>query len=244
MRAVIFAGGRGTRLAPFTQVLPKPLVPIGDRSILELIVAQLVSHGFNEVTLSVGYLAHLVRAVLEGREGLNAEFSYVYEETPLGTAAPLKLVPDLDETFLAMNGDILTSIDYTELAEVHRRNNNVFTVATHVRRTKFDYGVLKLDTIDDVHRIVGFEEKPEYNLTVSMGVYMLEPRALEFIPDDTRFDIPDLVLALLAAGEQVGAYPYEGFWLDLGRHEDYEAAISWEKDRHLLVREGLLTEHS
>jgi NDP-mannose synthase len=240
MRAVIFAGGRGTRLAPFTQVLPKPLVPIGDRSIIELIVGQLTAHGFKQVTLCVGYLGHLVQAVLEGRGDVGAELSYVYEDTPLGTAAPLKLVPDLDGTFLAMNGDILTSIDYGDIATVHKRNANVFTVATHVRRTKFDYGVLELESEEDMHRIVGFEEKPEFRLTVSMGVYMLEPRALEFIPEGQAFDIPDLVRALLDAGEPVGAYPYEGFWLDLGRHEDYEAAVSWERDRHLLIREGLL----
>ncbi|MBV8479155.1 MAG: NTP transferase domain-containing protein [Actinobacteria bacterium] len=241
MRAVIFAGGRGTRLAPFTQVLPKPLVPIGERSILDLILRQLGENGFDEITLCVGYLAHLIRAVCDASPIPDVRLDYVHEETPLGTAGPLTLVPGLDETFLAMNGDILTTVDYRDLVETHVRNGNVFTIATHERTSKIDYGVLHVEARKPGDsRIVGFEEKPTERLNVSMGIYVLDPRAIEYVPRDRPFDIPDLVLALLAAGEPVGAYPYTGFWLDLGRHEDYEAAVSWEKDRHLLVREGLI----
>jgi NDP-sugar pyrophosphorylase family protein len=241
MRAVIFAGGRGTRLAPFTQVLPKPLVPIGESSILDIILRQLADSGFPEITLCVGYLAHLIRAVCDATPIPEVQLSYVHEETPLGTAGPLTLVPGLDDTFLAMNGDILTTVDYQDLVATHKRNGNVFTIATHERTSKVDYGVLHVaEPEPGAARIVGFEEKPTSRLTVSMGIYVLEPRALELIPQDRPFDIPDLVLSLLDAGEPVGAYRYDGFWLDLGRHEDYEAAVSWEKDRHLLVREGLI----
>jgi NDP-sugar pyrophosphorylase family protein len=241
MRAVIFAGGRGTRLAPYTSVLPKPLIPIGDRSILELIVGQLVNHGFAELTFCVGYLAHLIQAVFDSQPTPNCTITYVREESPLGTAAPLNLVPDLDETFVAMNGDILTTLDFTELVEAHRAAGHLMTIATHQRRSKLDYGVLHLETVEpSVHRVVGFDEKPETTITVSMGIYVLEPRALEFIPKEGQFDIPDLVRALLDAGEPVGAFPFSGFWLDLGRHEDYEAATSWERDRHLLIRQGLI----
>jgi NDP-sugar pyrophosphorylase family protein len=230
-------------MAPYTQILPKPLLPVGERSILELIVTQLVAQGITDLTFCIGYLGHLVQAVFDARKELGAEITYVREDTPLGTAAPLKHVRDLDDTFLAMNGDILTTLDYQELAAVHRRDGNLLTIATHERRTKFDYGVLHLDSpADGVHRIVDFEEKPEFKLMVSMGIYVLDPRALDFIPDDRPFDIPDLVRALLDEGEPVGASPFGGFWLDLGRHEDYEAAAAWEKDRNLLDREGLLAE--
>jgi NDP-sugar pyrophosphorylase family protein len=240
-RAVIFAGGRGTRLAPYTTVLPKPLIPIGEHSILELIVGQLVTHGITELTFCVGYLAHLIEAVFDSRPSQGCTITYVHEESPLGTAAPLNLVSGLDDTFLAMNGDILTTLDYSELIAAHQNAGHVMTIATHQRRSKLDYGILHIETVEpSLHKVVGFDEKPETMLTVSMGIYVLEPRALDFIPADGQFDIPDLVRALLDAGEAVGAFPFEGFWLDLGRHEDYEAAISWEKDRHLLIRQGLL----
>jgi NDP-sugar pyrophosphorylase family protein len=239
MRAVIFAGGRGTRLAPYTTVLPKPLIPIGERSILELIIDQLSARGFDHITLCVGYLAHLIQAVVDGRPHEGCSIEYIHEETPLGTAAPLKLVPGLDDTFLAMNGDILTTLDYEELLAAHHEGGHVMTIATHVRRSKVDYGVIHLDTSSSsARRVVDFEEKPETEIVVSMGIYIFEPRVLDFIPDSGPFDIPDVIRALLDAGETVGALPFEGFWLDLGRHEDYEAAVAWEKERSLLIRQG------
>lgn len=241
MRAVVFAGGKGTRLAPFTTVLPKPLIPIGDRSILELILGQLAAHGVDEAILCVGYLSHLIRAVCESKDDLDLTVRYVLEEQPLGTAAPLRLVEGLDDDFLAMNGDILTTIDYGDFLKRHAEAGNILTIATHERRTKLDYGVLHLDSSGPGgHRVVGFEEKPQFTLNVSMGIYAMSPRLREFIPSEGAFDIPDLVLALLEAGERIGAYPYSGFWLDLGRPEDYEAAVSWERDRHLLIRQGLI----
>jgi NDP-mannose synthase len=226
-RAVILAGGKGTRLAPYTTVLPKPLMPIGDRAILDVVVRQLASHGYKRLTFAVGYLAHLVQAVFGDGEAWGVSIEYHEEEQPLGTAGPLALVGGLDGTFLAMNGDVLTTLDYGELFELHRRAGNAMTIATHRRTVRTEYGVLHVDgSHGGTDRVTGYEEKPELEYTVSMGVYVLEPRALELIPAGERFDIPDLVLALLEAGEPVGSHLFEGYWLDIGRHDDYEQALA------------------
>jgi NDP-sugar pyrophosphorylase family protein len=226
--AVILAGGKGTRLAPYTTVLPKPLMPIGDRAILDVVVRQLRSYGFTRQVFAVGYLAHLVKAVFGDGSGHGVSIRYHEEREPLGTAGPLATVDGLDETFLAMNGDVLTTLDYGELLEVHKRSGNALTIATHRRTVRSEYGVLHLD--GDAHagmqQVTGYEEKPEIPYIVSMGVYVVEPRALSHIPRGQRFDIPDLVLALLGAGESVGSYLFEGYWLDIGRHDDYEQALA------------------
>lgn len=229
-RVVILAGGRGRRLEPYTSVLPKPLMPIGNRSILEILVNRLADSGFTQVTLCVGYLSHLIRAVFDNGPAERVSVTYVQEPEPLGTAAPLRLVPDLRSTFLAMNGDLLTTLDYAELLDHHHASDNVLTIATHERRLASDYGVLRFDRSDDAFRVYEYDEKPELSLDVSMGIYVLEPRALDFIPEGRSFDIPDLVQALLAAGEPIGAFPFDGLWLDIGRHEDYERAVElWER---------------
>ena len=225
VKAVLLAGGRGTRLAPYTSVLPKPLMPVGNRSILEIVVEQLEEAGIVDITFSVGYLSHLIQAVFESRENGHVNIDYVREQDALGTAAPLRLVNDLDGTFLAMNGDVLTTLDYEQLIRHHWEQGNVLTIATHDRAIKVDYGILHLDVRS---RVQGFEEKPEIISPVSMGIYVMEPEVLEHIPAEGHFDFPDLVLALLEAGRPVGAYRHEGLWFDIGRHEDYErAAEAW-----------------
>jgi NDP-sugar pyrophosphorylase family protein len=230
VRAVVLAGGHGRRMLPYTSVLPKPLMPLGGRSVLEILIEQLYRSGFTDITLSVGYLSHLIRAVLEGggrTPPVNIEF--VQEEEPLGTAGPLRLVEDLGETFLAMNGDLVTSLDVGELVDHHRRAGNTLTIAAHRRIEKIDFGILSLDGAaepdDPVRRVIAYEEKPEFPLNVSMGVYVIERRALDWIPEG-YFDFPDLVLALLSADETVGAYMYDGYWLDIGRYDDYEQAVA------------------
>ena len=223
---MILAGGRGTRLAPFTTVLPKPLMPIGDRAILDVVVRQLRSHGFTELTFAVGYLAHLIRAVFADGSNHGVKIDYVTEDEPLGTAGPLSGVEGLDETFLAMNGDILTTLDYAGLFDCHRACGNALTVATHRRTVRSEYGVLDVGEAEGpVQPVTGYTEKPEVPYIVSMGIYVMEPRALEHIPSG-RFDIPDLVLALLEAGAPVGSYLFDGYWLDIGRHDDYEQALN------------------
>jgi NDP-mannose synthase len=238
-RAVVLAGGKGSRLGPYTTVLPKPLLPIGDRAILDVVVRQLCNCGFGRITLAVGYLSHLVRAVMGDGSRYDIAIDYHEEEEPLGTVGALATIGDVGSSFLVMNGDVLTALDYRVLMKAHRASGNALTIATHPRVIRTDYGVLHVD--DDpgpTGRVVGFEEKPEIPFMVSMGIYILEPRTLEFIEPGERLDLPDLVLRLLEAGEQVGSYLFEGFWLDIGRHEDYEQAIrDFDKVRHELLGE-------
>jgi NDP-sugar pyrophosphorylase family protein len=226
VRAVVLAGGRGRRLAPYTSVLPKPLMPIGERSILEIVVQQLADHGFREITFSVGYLSHLIRAVFDHGGHRGVTIQYVYEDEPLGTAGPLRLIGDLDDTFIVMNGDVLTTLDYHDFVLHHRQSGNLLTIATHRRVVKIDYGVLYTGSDDRAGLVEAFEEKPEIATEVSMGIYVFEPRALGFIPEASYFDFPDLVQELLAAGERVGAYQFDGVWYDIGRHDDYEQAVA------------------
>lgn len=225
MKAVILAGGRGSRLSPYTSVLPKPLMPVGERSILEIVVEQLEDAGIVDINFCVGYLSHLIQAVFDNRASGHVEITYVRERDALGTAAPLRLVDGLDHTFLVMNGDVLTTLDYQDLVRYHREQGNIVTIATRMRPIKIDYGILHLDVRQ---RVLDFEEKPEIVSPVSMGIYIMEPEVLEHIPDDRHFDFPDLVYALLEAGLPIGSYRYDGLWFDIGRHEDYEqAAAAW-----------------
>jgi NDP-mannose synthase len=227
---VILAGGKGKRLAPYTSVLPKPLMPIGERAILEVVVEQLADSGFKNVTLCVGYLSHLIQAVFNNGSGRRVSMRYVREKDPLGTAGPLRLVDGLEGTFLAMNGDVLTTLAYDDLVREHRASGNVLTIAAHRRTTKVDYGVLHLGGAQQkLSRVMGYEEKPEFSWTVSMGIYVMEAEALDYIPRARYFDFPDLVQALLRADRPIGAYVYDGFWLDIGRQEDYQQAVAlWE----------------
>jgi NDP-mannose synthase len=241
-RAVVLAGGRGTRLAPYTSVLPKPLMPIGERSILELVIERLADCGIVDVTLCVGYLSHLIEAVIGHGVSPEVAIRYVQEEQALGTAAPLRLVEALDDTFVAMNGDILTTLDYGELLRHHRDSGGILTIATHQRPIKIDYGVLHLEANESRNRVCRYVEKPHMTATVSMGIYVLEPAALEYIPPDGHFDFPDLVHVLLGAGEPVHAYPYDGLWFDIGRRDDYEqAAAAWAEHRVNGNGDGSLT---
>jgi NDP-sugar pyrophosphorylase family protein len=225
-RAVILAGGKGSRLAPYTTVLPKPLLPIGDRAILDIVVHQLREADFTKITLAVGYLAHLVRAVMGDGTRHGIDIEYCEEDEPLGTVGPLATIEGLDDSFLVMNGDVLTTLDYGELLDIHREAGNVLTVASHRRTVRTEYGVLHLGGQNgDTNAIVGYEEKPEIPYIVSMGIYAMEPEALDFIEAGERLDLPDLVLRLLEAGKQVGTHLFDGYWLDIGRHEDYERAM-------------------
>ena len=225
-RAVVLAGGKGTRLAPYTSVLPKPLMPIGDRSILELVINRLAVSGIRNVTLCVGYLSHLIEAVVGKRTPDGVEIGYVREDEALGTAAPLRLVEGLDDTFIAMNGDVLTTLDYDDLIRHHRRNRNLLTIATRERPVQIDYGVLHLGENGHRNRVEAYVEKPQMTSTVSMGIYVLEPEVLSYIPSTGHFDFPDLVHTLLRTGQPVGAYRHDGLWFDIGRREDYEQAVS------------------
>ena len=224
-RAVVLAGGRGSRLAPYTTVLPKPLMPVGDRPILEILLRQLGAAGLDDVTLAVGHLAHLVRAVVGDGSAHGVSVRYHEEEQALGTAGPLASIPDLDDTFVMVNGDVLTTLDFRALLRAHRDAGNQLTIATHRRIVRTDYGVLHTDgALGATHRVTGYEEKPELAYTVSMGVYVVEPSAIEGLGPGDHRDFPELVLTLLAQGAAVGAYAYDGYWLDIGREDDFRRA--------------------
>jgi len=222
MKAVILAGGKGTRLKPYTTVFPKPLMPIGDKPILEIVVQQLKSHGFNEIIMAVGHLAELIMTFFNDGSKYGIKIKYTREDKPLGTAGPLALMKgELNETFLMMNGDLLTTLDYSDLVNYHKRNGAIATIALNKRTVKIDFGVPEVDTDNNV---IGYTEKPEIDYLVSMGVYVFEPRVLEYIRPNEYLDFPDLIKKLISNGETVKGYVYGGYWLDIGRPDDYERA--------------------
>lgn len=221
MKAVILAGGKGTRLSPYTKVLPKPLMPIGDMPILEVILRQIKLAGVNDVVLTVGHLSELLRTFFQDGSRLGLSISYNYEDSPLGTAGPIAFVPNLEETFLVMNGDVLSTLPIRELIQFHKTQNAIATIATHHRRVKIDLGVIQWD--GDA-RVTGYIEKPTYDYSVSMGIYVFEPRVLTYIPRGEYYDFPDLVKKLIGVGEKVIGYRFDGYWQDLGRPDDYESA--------------------
>ena len=221
MKAVVLAGGKGTRLAPYTSILPKPLMPIGDMPILEVMLTQMKRAGVDEVILTVGHLASLMRAYFGYGEQWDMNIHYSYEKEPLGTAGPIALVKDLNDTFLVTNGDVLTTLDLNDLFDFHQKEGGIATIAVHKRQVRIDLGVVQSNAD---HTVTGYIEKPTNDYTVSMGIYVFEPRILEYIPVNQRLDFPDLVLKLIAAGEKVVAYPFDGYWMDLGRADDYQKA--------------------
>jgi NDP-sugar pyrophosphorylase family protein len=223
MRAVILAGGLGTRLRPYTTIIPKPLVPVGDRPILEHIIGRLGQAGVRKVELCVSHLGELIQLYFSQSAILPAdlELDFHWEDEPLGTAGALRVVPDLNETFIAMNGDILTSLDYAELVAFHKEQGATLTIATHSKKVDIDLGVI--ETAGSA--VVGYREKPTLHYDVSMGIYVYEPRALEFLPEGVC-QFPDLVLRLLEAGEPVAAYQTDADWYDIGTIGEYERAIA------------------
>jgi NDP-sugar pyrophosphorylase family protein len=229
MKAVVLAGGKGARLAPYTKILPKPLMPIGDMPILEVILRQMKAAGVGEVILTVGHLSELLRAFFQDGHQWGLQIEYSYENCPLGTAGPLSLIDGLKEAFLVTNGDVLTTLLFHDLLEFHSQQNAAATIAVHHRKVKIDLGVIQWDGMPAIN---GYIEKPTYDYCVSMGIYVFEPRVLSYIPRNEYLDFPDLIKKLIAAGEKVVGYQYEGYWQDLGRPDDYEAAAQdFEKMR-------------
>ncbi len=223
MKAVVLAGGKGTRLAPYTKVLPKPLVPIGDMPILEILLRQMKKAGVDQVTLTVGHLAELMQAFFQEGQRFGLQIDYSFENVPLGTAGPLSLIAErIDDTFLVTNGDVLTTLDLRELVAAHHNSGSAATIASHARKVKIDLGVLQFNGSDE---LTGYIEKPSYDFFVSMGIYVFEPCVLHYIPHGQYMDFPDLVLKLIKAGERVTGYRFNGYWQDLGRLEDYEQAV-------------------
>ncbi|MFA0823874.1 MAG: sugar phosphate nucleotidyltransferase [Methanomethylovorans sp.] len=222
MQAVILAGGKGKRLAPYTTILPKPLMPIDDMPILEIVLLQLKKHGFTNIVLAVGHLAGLIQAYCGdgSRWGLN--ITYSMENEPLGTAGPLSLIDGLEENFLVMNGDLLTNIDYSDLMKLHLEKNALATVSMYNKDVPISLGVLNLD---DSGNIIDYIEKPTLTYKVSMGIYILNRKILDHIEKGKYLDFPVLIKQLIEENEKVVGYDFTGYWMDIGRHEDYSKVL-------------------
>lgn len=238
MKAVILAGGKGKRLAPYTTVFPKPLMPIGDMPILEVVLRQLKAHGCDNVTLAVGHLAELLQTFFGDGNKFGVQISYSVEDQPLGTAGPLALIDGLQEPFFVMNGDILTDMDYSDLYRHHTKQGAAATIATYERTVKIDFGVLEADSNGFIQEYI---EKPSYTYRVSMGIYVFDPLVLKYIERGKYLDFPDLVKQLIRDGKKVASYPFSGYWLDIGRPDDYERAINeFELKKELFLAGGRL----
>lgn len=222
MRAILLAGGKGTRLQPFTAVFPKPLVPLDDVPVIELLVQQLAAHGMTELTVVTGHLAELIQAFLGDGSRLGVRIDYFKEQKPLDTAGCLGLVDPGREPFLVMNGDLLTTLDFGRLVAFHRSQKPMATIATYQRKVKIDLGVLH---IDDQGRLTDYIEKPTYDFAVSMGVYCFDPAVCRFIKPGERVSMPELMLRLRDAGQPICCYQEDCYWLDIGRPDDYARAI-------------------
>jgi NDP-sugar pyrophosphorylase family protein len=227
MQALILAGGRGTRLAPFTTSFPKPLVPVGDRPILHHLIDGLRTAGCRDIVLSVNYLASLIEAYFGDGSAFGVGIRYAREKEPLGTAGPIAVATGLEETFLVLNGDTLSDIDYQRLYTEHVQSGEIATLVSYRRDVPITLGVI----VGDGHgHLAEYREKPVLSYEVSTGVYAMSSRVREFIGQNERLDMPDLMLRLLAKGSPPRIYRHEGKWLDVGRVEDYEAAQrQWEE---------------
>ncbi len=222
MQAIILAGGKGTRLAPYTTVFPKPLMPIDGIPILEVIVRQLARFQIKDLIFTVSPQSEaLLSAYFGNGRKFGVDVSYSKEEKPLGTAGPLALIPGLTETFLVMNGDILTTLNYRKLIQYHRRHKGMVTIAMSQKKVQLELGVMEFNR---AQRLTRYIEKPMLSYSVSMGIYVFEREVLKWIPSKKYLDFPELIQKLIKQRVKVVCYPSSDFWLDIGRHEDYEEA--------------------
>ncbi len=228
MQAVILAGGKGRRLRPYSTVFPKPLMPLGERPILEILIQQLAAQGIRDIYIAVGHLAELVTTFFGDGRRLGVRIQYVREESPLGTAGALGLLNgQLTGTFLLMMGDVLTDLQFGDLVQHHHQHQATATVSLAPRTIELDFGLVELGESETV---CGWREKPKLEYLVSMGIYCLEPAALGALPPENKCDFPDLVRRLLENGRRVQAYVHKGYWLDIGRPQDYETANKFVED--------------
>ncbi len=237
IRVVILAGGKGTRLKPYTTVFPKPLMPIGDMPILEIVLRQLKSFGFQKVTLSVNHLANLIQTFFGDGSQIGLDICYCTEDNPLGTAGSLSLVKDVSEHFLVMNGDLLTTIDYRAIVNQHIKSDAVATIGVFPREVIIDFGVLELGSNGE---LLAYKEKPRFEYMVSMGVNIFHKSVLEFIAPNVYLDIPTLIMRLKKAGKSVLSFKSDCEWLDIGRPDDYEKAVEeFEREKKKYLRNNL-----
>jgi mannose-1-phosphate guanylyltransferase len=222
MHAIILAGGRGVRLRPYTTCLPKPLMPIGDEfSILDIVLTQLAQRGFDSATLAIGYLGNLIRSYVGDGTRWGMRIDYATEDMPLGTLGPvLQILDRLPDEFLVMNGDVLTDLDYADLLLHHRAGSAPMTVATYQRQVKIDFGVLATEQ----GRVTEFTEKPTLTYRVSMGVYGMSRQTLAEYQPGIPLGFDELIIDLLAKQQPPSEYGFDGYWLDIGRPDDYDRA--------------------
>jgi NDP-sugar pyrophosphorylase family protein len=221
-RAIILAGGKGTRLRPYTVVLPKPLMPISEYPILEIIVRQLAKTRFNEITIAVNHQADIIKAYFGDGSKWGININYSLEKIPLSTMGPLRLIKDLPDNFLIMNGDILTDLNFSDLFEYHLERRNIFTISSCKRKHKADFGVLEVNKNNE---LISFKEKPVVEYSVSMGVYCANKEIIKIIPENVEYGFDDLMIKLIELNKPAEVKRFEGYWLDIGRRDDYMKAI-------------------
>lgn len=239
--AIILAGGLGTRLKPYTIAFPKALVPLGEMPVLELVLRQLKLHGFTQIILSVGHLSHLIEAYFGNGNKLGLSIEYAREETPLGTAGPIKTIENLPANFLVMNADIVSDIPYSQLFEQHQQNvadcGTLATIATYKRTSKIDFGVIEANSNNRIERFI---EKPVYEHAVSMGIYLFNRNIVDHIPSGRPFGFDQLMHTLIEQQVPANVFPFGGYWLDIGRVDDYEKATQdFEELKKVLLPETL-----
>lgn len=231
MKAVILAGGKATRLRPYTTNFPKPLMPIGERPILEIVIRRLKDFGITDIMISTGHLAELIRAFFNDGSKVGVKITYSKEEAPLGTAGPLNLLRDkLDDTFILMNGDVLTDLDFGKLMSFHRAHKAQATITLSKRVFPIDFGVID---IDDHNYFKAWTEKPTFEYLISTGIYLFEPETLKVLPPAGFFNVPDYIHRLHQENYSVLCYVHDGYWLDIGRPADYEKACLDYEDKKI-----------
>ena len=218
---VVLAGGKGTRLMPYTTSLPKPLMPVGEYPILDILLRQLAGQGFRRITLAVGHLAGLIQAYFKEGNDWGVEIEYSYETTPLGTAGPIARLPRHERALLVLNGDLLTTLDFSRIVRFHYENRAVATIGTKRRTETVQFGVVETASNG---QITQYKEKPSLDYLVSMGIYVFSPGVREYIPRAQKYDFPELVQRLIANGQKVLAYESDAYWMDIGRPDDYQKA--------------------
>lgn len=227
MNVLILAGGKGMRLRPYTTVLPKPLMPLGDKPILERLIIQLRKDGFGKFYLSVGYLSSLIRAYFGNGEKWDVKIEYIQEDEPLGTAGPIALLPEVDGSFLVLNGDLVTDLDFRAIVDFHEKNNPVLTIGVHELEYQLPLGFLETNGSGE---IIDYIEKPVKKYNMSMGIYVCSPEILDYIEKDKYLDFPNLTKKLLSQRKRVIGYFNGAYWLDIGRPEEYEKALEIVKN--------------
>jgi len=230
MEAVILAGGKGTRLRPYTHIVPKPLMPIGEKAILEIVIDQLMKANFSKINLAVGHQADYIKNFLNGKSKYEGLLAFSHEKEALGTAGPIGLMRDqLKEDFVVVNGDTLTDLDYKDLLETHIKSDKIATIASFKKRGKMNFGVLDVKEDGTIRTYI---EKPDFEHHASTGIYAFKPEVLSYIKEGEKVDIPEIINRILKDGKEVDTYEIKGVWMDLGKAGDYEEAIEfYEKNK-------------